>query len=286
MSNTDYIIDVSAENFNSHVVEASYSRPVMVDFWASWCGPCQALIPVVTKLAQEYQGQFILAKVNIDENQQLAAQFGVRSVPTVKLVKQGRVVDEFMGALPESSIRQFLDKHIERESDRQLEAALALYAQGEADQAIVQIQSAMQADPDNQRLPVQLLDILLKENRTPEAELLLENLPRELRSSDEIKGIETQLRFLSEAKGADLPALQKQVQDDPKDCAARHQLAALYIARGDYEHALEQLLEIIRLDRSYKDDVGRKDMLKVFDILGDKHALVSSYRQKMSRLLY
>ena len=286
MSSTDYIIDITEANFNSHVVEASYTRPVLVDFWATWCGPCQALIPIVTKLAEEYQGQFILAKVNIDEQQQLAAQFAVRSVPTVKLVKQGQVVDEFMGALPESSIREFLDRHIERESDRQLQAALALYQNGEADQAIAQIQSAMQGDPENPRLPVQLLSLLLKENRVAEAESLLENLPRELRASDEIKGVETQLRFLSEAEGADLPSLQQQVQDNPKDCATRHRLAALYIAQADYAKALEELLEIIRLDRKFEDDIGRKDMLKVFDILGDKHELVSSYRQKMSRLLY
>lgn len=287
MSSADYIIDVTEENFNSHVVEASYTTPVLVDFWATWCGPCQSLIPIVTKLAEQYQGRFILAKVDIDEQQQLAAQFAVRSVPTVKLVKQGQVVDEFMGVLPEAEIRAILDRHIERESDRQLQAALLLHQQGETEQAIAQIQSAMQQDADNLRLPVQLLQLLVQENRVQEAEALFEALPRELRSSDEVKGIKTHLQFLSEAENApDLAVLQQQVNDAPKDCAARHQLAALYITQADYAQALEQLLEIVRLDRKFEDDIGRKDMLKVFDILGDKHELVTTYRQKMSRLLY
>ena len=287
MNTTDHIIDITEDNFNSGVMEASYTTPVLVDFWASWCGPCKALMPIVTKLAQQYQGQFILAKVNIDEQQQLAAQFAVRSVPTVKLVKQGQVVDEFMGALPEGEIRAFLDKHIECESDRQLQAALEVYRQGDAALAIAQLQTAIQTDPDNPRLPVQLVKLMIEERRFADAEELIKTLPMDIRTSEDIKGIESRLTFLNQATaGPSLDELKLRIVDDPKDCAARHQLASLYISLTEYEAALEQLLEIIRIDRKFQDDIGRKDMLKVFDILGDKHELVTTYRQKMSRLLF
>jgi len=287
MNTTDHIIDITEDNFNSGVMEASYTTPVLVDFWASWCGPCKALMPIVSKLAQQYQGQFILAKVNIDEQQQLAAQFAVRSVPTAKLVKQGQVVDEFMGALPEGEIRAFLDKHIERESDRQLQAALEVYRQGETSEAIEQLKSIMQTDPDNPRLPVQLVKLMIEERRFADAEELIKKLPMDIRTSEDIKGIESRLTFLNQATaGPSLDELKLRIVDDPKDCVACHQLASFYISLTEYEAALEQLLEIIRIDRKFQDDIGRKDMLKVFDILGDKHELVTTYRQKMSRLLF
>jgi len=278
--------DTTFETFARDVIDASQEVPVLVDFWASWCGPCKALMPVLTKLADEYNGAFKLAKVNIDEQQQLAQQFRVRSVPTVKVIKGGQVVDEFMGAQPESQVRALLDKYIVRESDKQMHAALERYNNGDASakQDMIQI---VNSDPHNNNLRLLYVDVLMREKQYDDARAILQSLPADMRQQPEVAGLLGRFEFLSTAReSADADTLLATLEKEPDNCEARYQLSSLYITRAEYDKALEQLLEIMRRDRQYGDDAGRKGMLKVFEMLGGKGELVSRYRQKMAGLLY
>ncbi|NNF96159.1 MAG: thioredoxin [Halobacteria archaeon] len=278
--------DVTEQNFASQVIEASHQQPVLVDFWATWCGPCQSLMPILEQLAQSYQGKFLLAKVEIDSQQGLASQFGVRSVPTVKLVKNGQIVDEFTGALPESQIRTFLDKHIENESEQLMQQALMLYQQGDTEAALSQMGQILQADPDNLNNKLIYANILLREQHIDEARKWLESLPAEANDNPQVQAMQAQLEFIHIVENApDMTTLQQQVADDPDNSEARYQLSAHAILQGQFEIAFEQLLEVVKRDRQYHDDAGRKALLKLFELLGDKHELVSSYRRKLAMAL-
>jgi putative thioredoxin len=281
-----FSIDVTQDNFASRVIEASHQQPVLVDFWATWCGPCQSLMPILEQLAQSYQGKFLLAKVEIDSQQALASQFGVRSVPTVKLVKNGQIVDEFTGALPESQIRAFLDKHIESESDQRMQQALLRYQQGETEAALSEMGQILQADPDNENNKIIYANVLMRENHLDEAKQWLESLPIEARDKPQVLAMQAQLEFIDIANNApDIATLEKQLAENPRNSKARYQLSAHAILQGQFEVAFEQLLEIVKRDRKYNDDAGRKALLKLFELLGDNNELVSSYRRKLAMAL-
>jgi len=286
MMSQAFSIDVTQENFANQVIEASHRQPVLVDFWATWCGPCQSLMPVLEQLAQSYQGKFLLAKVEIDSQQALATQFGVRSVPTVKLVKNGQIVDEFTGALPESQIRLFLDKHIERESDQRMQQALSRYQQGETDAALAEMGQILQADPANEKNKISYARVLILENHLDEARQWLASLSVEAALKPEVRAMQAQLEFIEIVQNApDVATLEKQLAKDPRNSEARYQLSAHAILGGQLEVAFEQLLEIVKQDRNYNDDAARKALLKLFELLGDNHELVSSYRRKLAMAL-
>jgi len=278
--------EVTEQNFSSQVIEASHQQPVLVDFWATWCGPCQSLMPILEQLAQSYQGKFLLAKVEIDSQQGLASQFGVRSVPTVKLVKNGQIVDEFTGALPESQIRTFLDKHIENESDQLMQQALMLYQQGDSEAALSQMGQILLAHPDNLNNKLIYTNILLREQHVDEAKKLLDSLSAEASDNPQVQAMQAQLEFIHIVDNApDMASLQQQLADNPDNSEARYQLSAHAILQGQFDIAFEQLLEVVKRDRQFQDDAGRKALLKLFDLLGDKHELVSSYRRKLAMAL-
>ncbi|MDX1824388.1 MAG: thioredoxin [Thiohalomonadales bacterium] len=281
-----FSFDVTQENFVSQVVEASHQHPVLVDFWATWCGPCQSLMPILEQLAQQYQGKFLLAKVEIDSQQALASQFSVRSVPTVKLVKNGQIVDEFTGALPEGQIRAFLDKHIESESDQRMQGALLRYQQGETDTALTEMGQILQDDPQNENNKIIYADVLIRENHLDEAKQWLATLPVETSLKSEVRALQARLEFIEVVQHAPDPAtLQNTLNEDPGNSEARYQLSAYAILQGQFELAFEQLLEIVKRDRNYNDDAGRKALLKLFELLGDNHELVNSYRRKLAMAL-
>ena len=286
MSNSPYIIEITENNYQKDVVERSYQVPVLVDFWASWCQPCQMLMPVLANLAEAYGGKFILAKVNTEEQQNLAAQFGIRSIPTVKLFKDGQPVDEFAGALPESEIRAFLDRHIPRESDAQVEQARQLLLQGDARGALELLEGAKAGDPDNVNVDIALAQAHAAAGDTDRAMEILERLPLDAQDDAQVKTLKGLLFF--ENLLASAPAekeLEQRLEENNGDSEARYLLAAHKVVKQDYESALELLLELMRKDRNYGDDAARKAILKIFDLLGDD-PLVARYRGRMMNLLY
>jgi putative thioredoxin len=281
-----FIVDITEENFSTEVIEASHNTPVLVDFWATWCAPCKTLMPLLTKLAEEYAGQFRLAKIEIDQQQNLASQFSIRSVPTVKIVVKGEVVDEFMGALPEVQIREFIEKHTGQTKGSPLQSAIELYLQGDSAQALEQMQQILLAEPDNPNVRIEFANMLMREKRFDDARDLLNSLSSEDKNLPYALKLFLQLESIDVVLGSpDIQTLLTKIAEDPVDCLAREQLCAHYKLRGDYAAAMDQLLEIVRRDRKYKDDAGRKELLKTFESLGNNHELVGQYRRKLAQLL-
>lgn len=287
MSDSPYIFEINSSNFQQQVIESSFNQPVLVDFWAAWCNPCQQLIPVLHKLVDDYQGGFLLCKVNTDEERDLAAQAGVRSLPTVKLFVDGQIVDEFMGALPESDIRNFLDQYIANESDEILSVALQAYNEGNTREAIQMLNEALANDPENDKLKINIAKLVANQNDLESAQALIDSLKPEQKDSEEVKEIQAQIKIAEELKSIGDPnELQQRIQENPEDLDALLKMSTLMTARGDYETAMNMLLTIMQKNREFEDDAGRQGLLNLFELLGNDHPMVKTYRRKMFTLLH
>ncbi|MGD2137161.1 MAG: thioredoxin [Gammaproteobacteria bacterium] len=274
--------EVTSETFHGTVVKRSHAVPVLVDYWAQWCGPCQMQLPVLGKLLEEYAGKFELAKVNTDEQQVLAREHGIRSLPTMRLYKDGEIVEEILGAQPESTLRTLLDRHIERESDRLRLQAIELYDGGDREAAFRLLDEAHKSDPENHRLVLEYAGMCLKDGRLDTAADLLAGLPVEFREAAEAARLRALLEFASVARDAPPAAeLEAATSRNPEDLEARYQLAAQHILAGRMEEAMEILLYILQHDRAFRDDAGRTGLLAVFNLLGNEGELVSTYRRKL-----
>lgn len=279
MATSPYITDVTENSFDHAVLARSREAPVLVDFWAAWCGPCRSLMPILAKLAEEYQGRFFLAKVNSDEQQGLAARFGVRSLPTVKLFRHGAEVAQFVGAQPERMIRELLDTHIDRPSDALLATALAQEAAGDYAGALAGLEAAHATDPGNDRLTAHLGRLLCEQGRVADSEAVLKGLSARALGDAEIGAVMARLEFVRMTIGAPpLADLEQTVSAHPEDLRARLALGARYLLAGSPEQALEQWLTIVRTDRRFGDDAGRRALLAAFTLLGGKGDLVRRYR--------
>ena len=281
---TAHAIDVSTDSFEREVIDASKQAPVLVDFWAPWCGPCRALTPVLEKLAEQYQGKFRLAKVNSDENPELSRQFGVRSIPSVKAFVDGNLVDEFLGARPESAVREFIEGLLPRPADLLRKEAMELAAEGEYDRALTVLAQAAELDPMNDPVHADTAEILLAMGRTAEAKAAAARMGPLASQDRRIGALLAQLQF-AEGAAADPSALDGRIASNPDDLEARLQLAKALVTQQRYEPAMEQLLEIIRRDRKWNGEAGRKTMLAVFDLLGGQGELVSKYRRQLAAAL-
>jgi putative thioredoxin len=287
MSESPYIHNVSMQNFQNLVLENSINKPVLVDFWADWCQPCQTIMPMLAKLAEEYEGKFELAKVNADEEQELAAHFGIKSLPTMKLFYQGQIVDERMGAVPESDIRAMIDKHIVSESDQLVQAAMMAYQQGHTAQALEVLNNALAKDPDNAELKVTIAQMVYGEGDSESAVTLLDSLDSEGSQLDAAIKLRAEIKLAEQL--ADLPdfgEIEQRLTQNPTDLDALLQKSRHLTAQGDYDNAMECLLTIIRTDRSFEDDAGRTSLLELFDLLGGEHPSVQKYRRKLFTLLH
>ncbi|GJH26116.1 thioredoxin [Caballeronia novacaledonica] len=278
-------MDTTLATFEHDVINASMLAPVLVDFWAPWCGPCKTLGPMLEKLEAEAAGKWKLVKVNVDENQELAAHFQVRSIPHVVAFADGRPVDQFIGVLTEGQLREFLDRLVPDGADAERHAAQNAWAAGNRKQAIDTIKAALALDPGYDDARLDLIEWLIAERRIDEAkeeDKLLS--PKTTQGIDaRYNALKTELDAADAA--ADLPpadALIDAVNANPDDLDARFALANRLIAGRDYGGALEHLLAIVVRDRAFMDDVGRKTMLSVFELAANQPDLVSQWRRKLS----
>ncbi len=277
--------DVTAANFQQVVLDAPQNVPVLVDFWATWCGPCKALKPILEKLADEYQGRFILAKIETDANPELASQFGIRGVPNVKAFLNGELVDEFSGALPEGQVREFIERLIPSPGEELRLQALDAYGRGDAAKALQLLGQASQLDPRNEKIRVDAAAIMVDAGEMEEAHRLLASLSPATTQEQRVQELLARIEFAQSARELpDAESLERRIAANGDDLEARLQLANLLVVNRQYEPALEQLLEIVRRDRSFQDDIGRKTMLSVFNLLGGGE-LVSRYRRLLASAL-
>jgi putative thioredoxin len=282
-----FATDVTDADFDQAVIRASKQAPVLVDFWAPWCGPCRALTPVLDKLAGEYQGKFLLAKVNSDENPALARRFSIRSIPNVKAFVDGELVDEFLGALPESAVREFIDGLLPTPGELLRREALAKAEGGDKQQALELLAAAARLEPNNDAAHADRIALLLDLGRVEEAREAASQLSPLAAQDRRISRILARLQFADGGEDqADTASLEAKVQSNPDDLAARLGLAKLYVNQQQYEPALEQLLEITRRNRKFGDDIGRKTMLALFDLIGGQHELASRYRRLLAGALH
>ena len=285
-----HVFEAGEANFETDVLQASLQTPVLVDFWATWCGPCKTLGPILEKLAGEYAGAFRLAKVDCDKEQQLAGMFGVRSIPTVVLIQGGQIVDAFSGALPESQVREFLKRHRVEPASR-IEAPAQDVEDGavpaETPQAaIARIGQALATDPDNAGLKLDLALARARSGDTTNAQATLDTLPIDLAEDDRAKAL-TALLAMQQSLAQIPPAteLRARVERDPRDFTALDGLGVRQLLDGDAAEAMQQWLAILAADRGWNEGLARKRLLDAFRIVEDE-ALVAATRRKMSSLLF
>ncbi|HHB92019.1 MAG TPA: thioredoxin [Thioploca sp.] len=287
MGNSPYIIVANQQNFKTEVLDKSNQIPVLVDFWASWCAPCKMIEPILEKLVEEYQGQFILAKIDTDEQQQLAGQYSIRGIPALKLFRHGKVVEETSGVQSEDVLRKMIDKHRERPADKlRIQADLANVA-GNYSEAIGLLQQAQELDPEYHPVTLELAKLLIKQKRFTEAELLIKKLPANIQVETEVNELKAYLTFSKiAAEAPSIEDLEIVLNSEPDNLMARYQLSAKKILIGEYEIAMQHLLEIMRKSRTFENDAGHNGLLALFTLLGNQGELVNNYRHKMSSLLY
>jgi len=281
---SEFSYDVGIENFESGILQASRQVPVVVDFWAPWCQPCQTLKPLLEKLADEYGGRFRLALVNADENPEIAQQFGVRSIPTVKVVFEGRLVDEFTGALPEAELRAFLDRLLPSPADPLREQAAMLAAEGRNEEALACLVEASRLDPANEEVRLDAAGLLLELGREDEARALLDT--GFVHQAERAEALKKRLELAG--MKVDTAPLDARLAANPDDHAARLERSRALAGAGKYREALEDAMEVVRRDRFFDEGAGRKAMLELFGLLAGSEAhddLVREYRRALSAAL-
>lgn len=280
-----YVFDATEANFETEVINASFEQPVLVDLWATWCGPCKVLGPLLEKVVDEFNGAVRLAKVDCDKEQALAASFGVRSIPTVVLVREGQLVDAFTGALPEGAIREFLQRHVQPRAAGEA-APVAPAVEETPEQAIARIQQALAADPDKAELKLDLAVAQMQVGNAAAAEAELDALPANLASDDRARRLRGQLEFARSLKDAPPEAeLRARIERDPSDHAARDLLGVRLLIAGATAAGLDQFIEVLRADRDWNEGQAKKRLIAAFSVLDDED-LVGSYRRRMSSLLF
>ena len=284
MADLPHVVDITTDTFETEVLQKSLQTPVLVDFWATWCGPCKSLTPILEKLAGEYGGAFVLAKVDVDKEQQIAAAFQIRSVPSVFLLVGGQPVDAFQGALPEGQLRQFLQQH-GIEPAAQDEAPVEL-APLDPHAEVVRLRQAADAEPEKDELKLDLALALLKTGAAAEATQLLDALPANLATDDRAVRARARLGFAALLRDAP-PAvvLEQAIAANEGDLKARHLLAVHHLVGGDAAAGLEQLIEMLRRDRGFEDGLPKKALIDAFRIVEDED-LVGQYRRRMASLLF
>ncbi len=288
----DLIKDVTTDTFMADVMEASRETPIIVDFWAPWCGPCKQLTPALEKLVKQYGGKVKLVKINVDENQELAMQFRVQSIPAVYGFKDGRPVDGFMGALPENQLKQFIERLTGGGGspiDEALTEAEAMLQAGEKDDALALYQEVLDQDPANVKALAGVMRTYLALGQEQVARDLLAKLPDQVKNAAEIASVRATLELQDQAAGsnaAEIQGLEAKIAADPKDMQARLDLAMARFGAGDKQQAIDDLLEMVRKDRKWNDEAARKQLVKFFEAFGPTDPMTRDGRRKLSAILF
>lgn len=264
------------KDFNTDVIQASQSKPVLVDFWAEWCGPCRVLGPVLERLASKNNGDWILVKVNSDEYAEISAKYGIRSIPNVKLFYKGEVINEFVGALPEPAIKEWLKKNIPNKYQDLISSAEAFITSGNDSEAKRMLNEVLEHDPQNQTARLLLAKILLFKN-TSKALELIKDVEETIETAERLNSIRTICSLLDQN-------IKSSLEESPTK--EFYLTAMTHLKNMEFELSLDKLIEIIRTDRYYDDDGARKACIAIFKYLGEENPTTLTYRKEFGRALY
>ncbi len=287
MDNVSYVIDTTQQSFNEDVIERSYQTPVLVDFWADWCQPCKALMPLLSQIVAGYEGKVFLAKVNTDTEQALTAHWGIRSLPTVKLFKDGVPVDEFMGVQPESAIHALLAPYLSATTEPLRQQALMLYQQGDHHGAVALLQQVIEQEPSFYEAQIDLATLHFEQGEGEAAQVLLDNLPEAQKDAERVQVLLKQLKIAALREDAgDIDSLQMAVESNPTDVDLILQLAKAKVAVELYAEGMDDYLQAIKLSTNTDDMRAREGLLETFDLLGAAEPLVKRYRNKLFSMMH
>lgn len=278
---SSYIIDVTSENFNDAVLSNSHKGPVMVNYWAENAGPCLRLWPVLEKLANDYNGQFLLVNIDTNKEKRLAQDYGVNSVPTVKLFINGEVIDQIHGYDSPDSFKKMLDKYLARESDKELAAAVAEYQNGNKETAFEQLNKLIFIDPENSRILLTFAKLLMKEHAYEQAYALLEKTPLKNENEEAVVLMTNALFISTVQKSTEFDELEKQLKDNADDLDVLFQVCSHHMMQSNFTEAMDILLKIIKLDYAWRDGIASLCLRGLFIMLGKDNPIVIEYRQKL-----
>ena len=283
---SEHIVNIDETNAAALLIEESHNRPVVVDFWADWCEPCKVLMPMLEKIAEEYNGAFLLAKVNADEQGMIAQQFGVRSLPTVMVIQNGQPVDGFAGAQPENAVREMLGKYLPKPWDGLLQLAQEAIASGDFASALTPLRQAWEESGQLYEITLAYAQALIESLRLDEAETVLDSV-RLVDQDAAYEQLRAQLEIKREAaKSPEIEALEQKLAADPDNLDLMHQLAVQYTNSGQFKDAMEYLVTILRKDLDHGDGATKKALLDTIASLGKGDPLAAEYQRKLYSLLY
>ena len=287
MAQSEYVFDATLQNFQQQVAEASMSVPILAYTCAQWSEACAQFTPVLEKLAEAYRGSFRLAKIDVEQQQELAGHLGVRNLPDVKIVKNGQLVDEISEPLPEAKVREILDRHVEAPPETEREKANRLWSEGRLKEAEQVLTSLNQQNPNDYDILIDVARIQSEQGKTDSARRILDSLPSEEKLRPGAKQLTARFEFEEQAR--DIPSeaeLNTRLENTPNDIQAMNQLAIRRILAGANEAAMDLLLRSVQTQRDFEDGAARNTLIKLFDLLGNEDPLVRQYRRRLFAMMY